>query len=319
MLHKSVLLTGASGFLGVNLARHLLHLGHRPTLLVRPSSQTDPQLASRLELIRSPDWSEAGLRKALGHRRFDLIIHLAAYGVVPVKRDPVALHGINVQLPLDLLVLAQPMGASVILAGSSSEYSARAAANPLSEQMPLETQMSYGASKAEGGRRALRRATELEVPLCLLRFFNLFGPDEAPHRLLPTLLRGARESSRIALSPGHQLRDFVYVKDAIAAIITAAEYLYRSADRATAVAWNVCSGRGTSVRDFCEWVADVYLIDPALLGFGDIPMRQDDIPAIIGAPDKMRHDTGWETRYDIEDALRDMQFHTVTDSVCTKR
>ena len=75
---------------------------------------------------------------------------------------------------------------------------------------------------------------------------------EAPHRLLPFLIDKLRKKDRVPLSSGNQVRDFVYIKDTINAILDTLKDLQYSKRKATPIIWNVCSGLGISVRQFAE-------------------------------------------------------------------
>jgi len=120
--------------------------------------------------------------------------------------------------------------------------------------------------------------------------------------LLPSLVRGFAARKRIALSPGQQVRDFVHVDDAVAAFCLLADTLRVRAQLASGV-YNVASGVGTSVRQFVETAALAAGADPALLGFGDIPMRPDDVPWLIGNSHLIASRASWSPRLKLADGI----------------
>ncbi len=159
----------------------------------------------------------------------------------------------------------------------------------------------YGASKAAAAPCPRSpRPTPSGCPSRPGAFFNIYGPGEAPHRLLPSLVSRLREGRRVALSPGRQLRDFLHVDDAVEAVVALLSALERAP---AALAVNVATGEMASVRRFAEIVAEVMDADAGLLGFGDIPARPDDTPCFGGNPRLISDYAGWSARYDLRTGI----------------
>jgi nucleoside-diphosphate-sugar epimerase len=192
----------------------------------------------------------------------------------------------------------------MVMAGSHSEYQRSADGRPLTEQSPLQTSKIYGATKAAGGILANALAMSLGLKLRLLRFFNVYGEGEAPHRLLPSLVTGLSRGERVPLSAGTQIRDFIYVDDVVAACIAAARDLTASPARASTATWNVCSGVGNSVQTFATLVAQTMGVPADLLGFGEMPLRADDEPYLVGDGERMWRELGWRPKYDLAAGIR---------------
>jgi nucleoside-diphosphate-sugar epimerase len=297
------LVTGATGFIGRHLVAGLLDAGTRVIALVRNPSRLPDRLRAAVDCIACTDWSEAGVRAALSAQPFERVFHLAAYGVRPSDRDPGPMVQINVDLPAALVRLCQERGASLVMAGTFSEYQRPGDEMPLTEQSPLETAKTYGASKAKGGTKTGALATSLGVRLRHLRFFHVYGEGEASHRLLPSLVNGLARAERVPLSAGNQIRDFLYVKDAVEACIRAADDM-AAPDRAPTATWNVCTGKASSVRAFATTVAEAMGAPTQLLGFGDLPMRPDDEPYLVGDGECMRRDLGWRPPHNLDAGVR---------------
>jgi nucleoside-diphosphate-sugar epimerase len=298
-----MLVTGATGFIGRHFVRELIEADRPVVVLVRPGSRVPEQWLGRSTCITCDDWSEAGVRAALGSQPFDIAFHLATYGVRPIDRDPGLMARINVDLPALVIRLCKERGAHLVMAGTFSEY-----ANPpdqmrLTERSPLEAIKLYGASKAAGGIAASALAQSLGVKLRLLRFFQVYGEGEAPHRLLPTLVAGLSRGERVPLSDGTQVRDFIYVHDVVDACIKAGDDL-NSPSRAVTATWNVCTGVGHSVRAFASLVAQAMGERTELLGFGDLPMRADDEPFLVGDGEQTLRALGWRPRHDLAAGIR---------------
>lgn len=298
-----VLVTGASGFIGRHLVEALLARETCVIALSRPRSVLPEHWKGRVVRIDLDQFSEKDIASAVGGRQLGCLFHLAAYGVVPTERDPVEMLRINAQLPADLVGLCARSGAAMVMAGSSAEYRRPDGKMLLTENAPIETEKSYGASKARGTLNACRAADEAGVPLRVLRLFNVYGPGEAPHRLLPSLVCGLAANHRVSLSEGRQVRDFVYVGDVVEALLSAADHA-RTESRATSQVWNVATEEGHSVREFAEMTARYFDGGANLLGFGDIAMRPGEIEWLVGSAKCIREATGWAPRYNIEAGIR---------------
>jgi nucleoside-diphosphate-sugar epimerase len=298
-----MLVTGASGFVGRHLVRGLIEAGRPVVVLVRPGSRVPDEWQDRVTCIACADWSEGGLRAALASQPFDIAFHLATYGVRPTDRDPGLIVRINVDLPAHFVRLCKERDAHLVMAGTFSEYARPAGQMRLTERSPLEANKIYGASKAAGGIAASALAQSLGVKLRLLRFFQVYGEGEAPHRLLPSLVAGLSRGERVPLSEGSQVRDFVYVEDAAEACIKAGDDMASPSGAATAT-WNVCTGVGSSVRAFASLVAQAMGERMELLGFGDLPMRPDDEPFLVGDGEQMLCALGWRPKHDLAAGIR---------------
>jgi nucleoside-diphosphate-sugar epimerase len=300
---QRALVTGATGFIGRHLVDGLIDANMQVVTLIRPGSRLPDQWRGRVTSLECADWSEAGLRAALASRPFDVVFHLATYGVRPTDRDPGLMLRINVDLPALFVHLCKERGARLVMAGTFSEYQKPADRRPLTEQSPLEMGKIYGASKAAAGILASALAESLGVRLRLLRFFQVYGEGEAPHRLLPSLVAGLSRGERVPLSDGTQVRDFIYVDDVVEACIKAGDDMV-SRSRALTAAWNVCTGVGHSVRTFAELVAQAMGERAELLGFGELPMRADDELYLVGDGERMFRELGWRPKHDLGAGIR---------------
>lgn len=299
---RPVLVTGASGFIGRHLTERLLAEGCDVAVLVRSSSRLSAPIERAARRLNLDDWAGEPLQRLLRNVDFGMLFHLASYGVAPDQRQLSEMMKINVELPLDLVRLAAEQGAAVTMAGSCSEYAAPVGDQLLGENAPLETGKLYGSFKAASGIVASSVARELKVPFALLRLFNVYGPGEAAHRLLPSLLRRLLADEFVPLSPGGQVRDFVYVDDVVDALLVAAERV--EVDRSVPNIFNVATGTGNTVRHYCEIVAGLLGKSPHLLGFGEIGMRPDEVMFMVGDPTRMCYQLAWRAKFDLASGLR---------------
>ena len=213
---KKIAVTGGAGFIGSNLVERLLSKGHEVTVV----DDLSTGLKSNLELNRITFHelsltNRDELAKALNG--VDAIVHLGARGSVPRSlKNPIATHDVNATGTLNVLEAARANGAQVIFSSSSSVYG-RNGQLPKDESMWLSPLTPYAASKlaAEGYVQAYGAA--YEVPVTLLRFFNVFGPKQRPDHeyaaVLPKWIWKAMNNEAIDVyGDGSQTRDFTYVR-----------------------------------------------------------------------------------------------------------
>lgn len=285
MICRSALVTGGTGFLGRALCRRLLEDGVRVTLLARPGSA----IPNGIDDVAVADVTDRdAVAKAIAGRSADAIFHLAAYGIAPGDRDLATMFPVNVGATDTLVRAAPALGArAFVFLGSCSEYAPPPWGVRIDESAPLAAKGIYGASKAAAGLWGQALAHQFGVNFMWLRLFNVFGPGEAAHRLAPSVIRALSRGEEAHLSAGTQVRDYLFVDDAVEAIIQAG----RAALAGRSGPYNVCTGEPIAVRAFAEMVADVMRKPLDLLRFGIIDYRPDDYPWLVGNPARFRHDT----------------------------
>ncbi len=299
MTLEPILVTGATGFIGRALARSLAARGLETTCLVR-SAERGTRLLPHPEcrVVEVPSFEPAAvLHEAVAGRAPRTVFHLAASGVAQGDRDPGQLVAGNVSLLADLLAAAADWPvARFIHVGSCAEYGERT--EPLDEDAPLAPTSLYGAAKAAATLLGRPLAKQLGVPLLVLRPFGVFGPGEAPRRLLPHLLAKLTAGEDVPLTPGDQERDFLYVGDVVRALFTAA-----STDGLDEGIFNVCSGIARPVRDVALAVAEAVGRPASALRFGAQPARPDEAPRIVGDGRRFEAATSWRPRFDLDEGL----------------
>ena len=213
---KKIAVTGGAGFIGSNLVERLLSKGHEVTVVDDLSTGLKSNLdLNKITFHELSLTDRVGLAKSLNG--VDAIVHLGARGSVPRSlKNPIATHDVNATGTLNVLEAARTSGAQVIFSSSSSVYG-RNGQLPKDESMWLSPLTPYAASKlaAEGYVQAYGAA--YEVPVTLLRFFNVFGPKQRPDHeyaaVLPKWIWKAMNNEPIDVyGDGSQTRDFTYVR-----------------------------------------------------------------------------------------------------------
>jgi ADP-L-glycero-D-manno-heptose 6-epimerase len=219
-----ILVTGAAGFIGSNVAVALAAQGHD---VVGADTFLSASFANLVDFtgdvltLRSHD-DLASIRR-LGP--FDAICHQAAItGVVGANgenfSDQNRMMLNNVEMFRGLLDFAAETGARVVWASSCSIYGRGPV--PMVESQPPDPLNIYAFSKLTCERLAARYAPRLKHPIVGLRYTNVYGPREAHKGKLASMIYQLAMQMRSGKRPrvftaGQQRRDFVYIDDVVSA------------------------------------------------------------------------------------------------------
>jgi UDP-glucose 4-epimerase len=292
-----VLVIGATGFLGRALVNRLQRDGVSTYSLLFKDRPRRPLPAS--QVIESRSSAAAEIRAALEGTHFDCVYHLAAAGVSPVERDPQVLFDGNLGLISNvLLALGQTPPRRVIYTGSCAEYSRAEPPQLIPEEHPTLPRSVYGAAKAAATIWATALAQRLGISLVTLRLFHIYGPGEAPSRLVPYLVDCLRQEMHAKLTKGEQHRDVLYLDDAVSALLAAG-----AAPTLPEAVYNVCSGSPISVRGLADAAARVLGKSADFLEFGALPYRPDEEMWIVGDNRRFLRDTNWCPAFDLARGL----------------
>lgn len=216
---KRVLVTGATGFVGSHLAKRLVHDGCSVHLIVRSQSNLQ-QIKPLLDKVtlHEHDGSTERMHEIMGEVSPSIVFHLASLFLA--QHEPAnitALVGSNVLFATQLVDAMAARGISYLVnTGTSWQHFENKTYSPVNlyaaTKQAFETILQYYVE-----------ATTLKV--ITLKLYDTYGPNDPRHKLFALLCRVAEEQTPLAMSPGEQLVDMVYIDDVVDAFTIAGERL----------------------------------------------------------------------------------------------
>ena len=275
-------LTGTTGFLGRHLLPAALGAGHQLSALVRPGRGVPP--GPGLRLVEG-DLASPGALRALVEGA-EVVLHLAAVGVQGRDRNLRAMEEANVAGTGRLCEAMAAAGVERLVAAGTA--------------LELAPGDAYGASKSAGRLALAAAAARLRLRGWYLRFASLYGSDDDAEKLLPAAVASARAGRPFQMTPGKQVREWLHVDDAVAALLAAAG----REPPPGLTELDVGTGEGVAL---VELVHRVYLLagaDPSLVKAGARPYRTGELMRLVMDPAATRAALGWAPQVELEAGLR---------------
>lgn len=286
-----VLVTGGSGFLGGHLVRRLVARGDEVRivdLLPYPPGDVDCVVGDLRE--------RAVVERAL-EPGFDAVVHLAALtSVLQSVRDPEAIFNTNVLATHYLLERARAIGCRRFVLASSSAVIGDVGRETIREDLPMHPLTPYGATKAAGEMLLSAYGASYGFMAVALRFTNLYGTRmQLKDSVIARLMKAAVAKTGIQIyGDGEQMRDYLYISDACAAI-----ELALGLEAPTTLA--IGSQESISMNDLFALVCEVTGVE---LHSEHIAPKPGEMPAVFVDTKKARA-AGWQPRYSLRQGLEE--------------
>ena len=296
------LVTGGAGFLGSHLVDALLRQGHLVRVLDDLSSGHRENLPRQIQFLHGGITDPTAVEEAFDG--IDACFHLAAIAsVVRSNREWLHTHEVNLTGTLNILNQARRLRhrheIPIVYASSAAIYG-DCPTFPIGEDTPAAPLSAYGADKSACELHARVAGAVHEIPTVGLRFFNLYGPRQDAQSPYSGVIALFADRLRFGepveiFGDGEQVRDFTYVGDAVGALDRALP-----AASTSAPVFNICTGKGTSVRALAETMADLYRIDITAY---HRPARSGEARISVGDPRRAVERLGFKTETALADGL----------------
>lgn len=257
---KTILVTGAAGFIGSHLTEHLLAEGCKVRAFVRYNSRNswgwldtlNPEYRKKLDVFAGDIRDPNGVRQAM--QGCDVVFHLAALIAIPYSyHSPDTYVDTNIKGTLNILQAARELQVEKVVHTSTSECYGTARFVPITEEHPLQPQSPYSASKTGADQLALSFYHSFGTPVAVIRPFNTYGPRQSARAVIPTIIAQiASGADRIKLGAIRPTRDFNYVSDTVRGFAMVA-----SSPRSIGQVVNIGSSYEISVGETCQLIAEL--------------------------------------------------------------
>lgn len=288
---NTVLVTGATGFIGRHTLRPLLARGFRVHAV--SSRETPPKIAD--VVWHTANLLDSGAASALINTvRPTHLLH-CAWSVVPGgAADPEA-NFRWVQATLELArQFAAAGGTRAVMAGSCAEYDWRQG-YCVEQLTQLAPRSSYGVCKNATRLVCERYFAELGLSFAWARIFFVYGPHEPLPRFIPSIVTSLNKRTVAPCTHGDQVRDYLHVEDAAEACVSTLETDIQGPI-------NIASGQPVRLREMAGYVAR-RLKGEHLLRLGALSTAPDDPPLVVADVRRLTTEVGWRPRHNMQTGL----------------
>lgn len=278
------LITGGAGFIGSNIVRQWLAMGHQAVVLDNLSSGYAQNLVPKAEFIEGDIRDESAIERAI--EGCEVVFNLAAsVGNKRAIDHPVEDSDINVLGLLKVLEAARKHGIRKVVQSSSAGIFGELKTLPIREDHPQDPDTPYGVSKLAGEKHCLAYNKLYDMENVCLRYFNVYGPHQrfdAYGNVIPIFATRALSGEPITIfGDGEQTRDFVHVRDVAAANIGSA------LTPGVQGVFNIGSATRVTINELARMViaaADIKVrVEHGPVRAGDVRDSLSDIAAAAGA------------------------------------
>ena len=309
MNNKTVLITGADGFIGSHLTELLIQSGYKVRAFVYYNSFNSngwldtltAETKSKIDIISGDIRDPNGVREAM--IGIDIVFHLAALIAIPFSYDsPDSYIDTNVKGTLNILQAARDSKVKRILITSTSEVYGTAQFVPITELHPKQPQSPYSASKIGADAIADSFYRSFDLPITIVRPFNTYGPRQSARAVIPTiisqLLNGAEEIKLGDISP---TRDLLFVKDTVIGFLKIAQcneligHEVNIATQSEITIGNLAQNLINNINPNAKIITDSVRLRP----------EKSEVFRLFGSNEKLKSYTDWEQEYSLEKGLKE--------------
>lgn len=287
---SSYLITGGAGFVGSNLVELLLKEPSNTITIIDDLSMGSLQNlphSKRIVFFQRSITDYKFVNHLLSEQHFDYIVLLAAIASVADSVDrPYKTHLINQEANLNIIETLRQKKITfkkLFFASSAAVYGSLPGL-PKREDMAVQPLTQYAVDKYATERAILNYSRLYNMPMVCARFFNIYGPKQNPSSpysgVLSILMNClAHDKTFTFFGDGHQVRDFIYIKD----VVTAIDGLLHSPDVKGDV-FNIANGNQTTLKEVVELLEEIsgkkFKLAYKPVRAGDIQVSYADIAKI---------------------------------------
>lgn len=283
---KSVILSGATGFVGREMLNSIISQGFNVVAISRyPELQND---SSGITWVGWNEYTSIDFQKS----NICAVINLAiSYGHGDESESEV--YAGNVTLPFQLFRYCIESGVHKII--NADTFSGR-------PEHRYKYMQSYHQTKNELVSLTKDLVNSNDTCFINMRLEHVFGPNDGPNKFISKLISELKMGSKsIALTNGEQKRDFIYIYDVVDAFMSVLDHKFHSGFHE----FEVGTGKCFMLKEFCIKLAEAFSVSTKVLKFGELDMRENEIMESV-ADIKDLNDIGWYPKWSLTKAIEDL-------------
>jgi len=292
---QTILLTGATGFLGSHLLEALLKNNYKVIILKRSTSDTW-RIKHLLNQVKSYDVDAQALHPIFEEQNIDYIMHLATlYRKFDNGLEIKEMIDSNVLFPTELLELAVKYKVKgFVNTGTFFEYDCSKL--PVDEDAEVTPFNLYAKTKL--AFESILKTYSNTLSITTLRLFSPYG-EKDNNKLIPMIISKALANEKIELSDGLQKLDFIYEKDIVDAYLCTIRTMERK-QRSGYSIYNIGSGMSLSIREIVS-IIEQQLEKPLNKVWGNVSKL--DIPIVFADISKAMADLEWSPQHSAQEGI----------------
>jgi NAD dependent epimerase/dehydratase len=309
LTHRSVLVTGAGGFIASHLVERLVAEGASVRAFLRYTSRSDvgylclapPETRAQIDFVFGDLRDEHAVAEAM--RDVEIVFHLGALIAIPYSYvHPREVVETNIIGTLNVLMAARAHQPARVIHTSTSEVYGTALRIPIDEDHPLQGQSPYSASKIGADKLVESFVRSFDVPAVTIRPFNTYGPRQSARAVIPTIISQVLTRDEIHLGNLTPTRDFTYVADTVDGFVRAAT---AEGDGLLGETFNLGNDREISIGDLAHLIIQLVgrpvevKTDPAR-----IRPSASEVRRLRADNRKAKARLGWQPRTSLKEGLR---------------
>lgn len=290
---KRILVTGGAGFIGSHLVERLLDLNCHVVVLDNLSSgklQNIPCDSRRLSFVEGDIRDFAMVKRVT--KKADTVFHLAEFIPNTKQSGPGHVIKFSMEKPLvdldicvkgtlNVLEAAKQAHTKVVFTSTAAVYG-KTPARRFKETSPANPISPYGVSKLSAEMYCKMFNETHELPVLVVRLFNVFGPRQRKYIMYDILLKLEKNPYALEmLGSGNQERDFVYVSDVVDGLI-----FLSAREEAYGETFNLGTGVPTSIKEVVTLITNFLGPKPKVSYTGD--SWKGDIKTLVADITKLR-------------------------------
>lgn len=278
---KHILVTGVEGFIGRRLVRAL--------------KQTD---FSVIELgRRQGDIIDPATFEQFCDTPVDYVFHLAGRTYVPDSwENPAEYHRVNVSGTLNVLEFCRER--KIPMTYLSAYLYGVPASLPIKETDRVEPNNPYALSKLMAETLCNFYTTYFDVPVAIIRPFNIYGPGQKAHFLIPKIIRQIKAGKPIHVKDLAPRRDYLHLDDLIDGLLLTME------GKSGCRIYNFGYGSSLSVKEIIDAIQLV--MGTSLEIISEEQPRKNEIQDVYADISKVREELGWQPIHNFEQGIKEL-------------